>query len=130
MTTALETLRTAAERFADSALGRHALVTLARPLMRDQMVLRIPEGGGRMASVAADGGRFETAAARPDEARRMLEKALLDDRSAATATFGELTHGVYLEMYSTWLEECGEAAASAAPGPAPAQPPGAGRLLA
>jgi hypothetical protein len=108
MTSALEALQEAADRLSDRAVSRHALLTLALPLMRDSKVLRLPEGEAPMSSVAADGGRITTIEAKPDEARRMLHEALLSDDRVAAETFGYSVHRRHVEMYTDWLEQSGD----------------------
>lgn len=108
MTSAIAALQEAADRLKDRAVSRHALLTLALPLMRDSKVLRLPEGEAPMSSVAADGGRITMVEAKPDEARRMLHEALLSDTEMAVETFGYSLYPRHVEMYADWLEQCGD----------------------
>jgi hypothetical protein len=112
MTSAIGALQEAADRLKDRAVSRHALLTLALPLMQNSKVLDLPEGEAPMSSVAADGGRIRTVEAKPDEARRMLHESLLSDRSASAETFGHLAYRRHVEMYADWLEQCGDKGAA------------------
>src|SRR3954465_15669629 len=89
----------------DRAVGRHALLTLALPLVRDSKVLRLPEGESGMSSISADSGKIASVEARPDEAQRLLENVLLKDTCAARQTFGSPIYHRYVEMYADWLHE-------------------------
>lgn len=89
MTAAIEALQEAADRLKDRAVARHAMLALAMPRMQDRKVLCFPEGKAPMSSVAADGGGLAVVEAKPDEARRMLQAALLSDSGVAAETFGQ-----------------------------------------
>lgn len=114
MTAAIAALEEAADRLPERAVARHAALVLARPRMEDRRMLGLPEGRSRMSSVAADGGCLQRVEARPDEARRLLHAALLEDAEAAARTFGRSGYGEHLERYADWLEKHGDAAAAAA----------------
>jgi hypothetical protein len=94
---AIEALQEIAARLPESAAARHALVTLALPLVRDRKQLRLHEGHSPMSSVSADGGTFRIVSAQPEEASRMLHNALLIDRIAAVKTFGERVHQQHID---------------------------------
>ena len=112
MTSAIAALEEAADRFKGKAVSHHASLTLALPRMRESKRLQLPEGEASMSSAAADGGSLITVRAKPEEARRMLHEALLSDRLAAAATFGDGAHRRHVEMYADWLHECGDAGAA------------------
>lgn len=109
MAGALRALEEAVERLPNRAVARHARLALALPQMQPRKVLRLPDGEAPMSSVAADGGGIATVPARPEEARQLLEGALLgDDRQGVMDTFGPRAYRQHLERYTNWLETSGE----------------------
>lgn len=81
---AIATLENVVDRLGHSAIGRHAAVALALPMLRSGRVLRLPEGETRMASAAWASGKFEVVPARPQQARDLLRLALAGDGAATT----------------------------------------------
>ena len=112
MTDAITALHEAADRLRGTAVARHALLTLAQPLMHEGCVLRLPAGDAPMSSAAADGGSIATIAARPDEATQMLHEALLTEDTAAMEAFGLGAYRRHVQSYSVWLAQSGDAAAA------------------
>ena len=66
-----------------------------------------------MSSAGADGGSFESVEPKPEEARRLLHKALLSDRRAAEENIDVVFHHRHVEMYADWLHESGDATGAA-----------------
>lgn len=65
-----------------------------------------------MSSVSADGGCLEVVKAKPEEARRLLDAALLDHPEMAAQTFGQTAFEQQVEMFANWLEYNGDSAAA------------------
>jgi hypothetical protein len=57
--------------------------------------------------------RFEVIKARPEEARELLQEAVLSNSAKAVETFGRLAHQHYVKTYADWLHETGDAVAAA-----------------
>ena len=93
------------ERLPDSKAATHARVALAVPLTRNYRVLRIDAPAEAM---AIDGrAAFAVAKEKPDEARKHLEGALLEDAEAAASTLGRVDYEYYCETYTGWLKASG-----------------------
>lgn len=95
----LETLREVVERLPGRGVCRHAALALAEPWRQDCRVLR----------VATDDRGFDRVAARPEEARRLYERALKGDRDEAIRCFGATRYEDLTRSFSAWLEENGAA---------------------
>jgi hypothetical protein len=93
-------------------VARHARLALALPLTRDRKVLRLSEGEAPMTAAGVDRGRLTIEKARPDEARRLLDAALIDDRDDARMTFGDWSYRRQLARYAHWLDASGDARAA------------------
>ena len=112
MTGAIEALEEAADRFKQRAIARHAQLALGLPRMENRRMLSLPEGRSGMSSVSADGGCFEMIKAKPEEARRLLNAALLDQPEMAAQTFGQTAFKNHVELFANWLEHNGDRAAA------------------
>jgi len=99
ITAPVETLRGIVDRLPQRAVSRHAAIALAQPWMRDRRVLR---AGKEDRGFDLVGGNLE-------EARRLYERALLDDRDMAACCFGKTRYEELYQGYSAWLEENGAA---------------------
>ena len=102
-------LREVLERRPDCAVARHAALALAEAWKRDQRVL----------DTSGETRRFNRVAARVDEARRLLTRALLDDVDEAARCFGAARYDELRRQYREWGEQNGVPEAD--------EPPGAGR---
>lgn len=92
-------------RMPDSKAAIHGRVALAMPMTRNYRVLRVdaPPMAAAMESRAA----FKVAKAKPDEGRKELTKALIDDAETAVATLGREDYEYYCGHFATWLKESG-----------------------
>jgi hypothetical protein len=89
----------------DSKAATHARITLAMPRTRNYRQLRID---APMEALALDGkGAFAVSKAKPDEARKQLEGALLGDAEVAAATLGHVDYEYYCEKFTKWLKKSG-----------------------
>lgn len=93
----IETLREVLERLPRHAVARHAALALAEPWKEDRRVLRVDD--------AARG--FDRVAARPDEARRLVTLALLDDEDGAKRCFGPTRYAELRKQYRMWADRKG-----------------------
>jgi hypothetical protein len=97
ITAPAETLRDVVDRLPRRAVSRHAALALAQPWMRDRRVLRAGK---------EDRG-FDLIPADPEEARRLNQQALVDDRDGASLCFGATRYDDLSRGYSAWLVENG-----------------------
>jgi hypothetical protein len=93
----IETLREVLERLPQRAVARHAALTLAELWKGEQRVLR---------KSVEDRG-FDRVAARPDEARRLMTRALLDGSDEAAHCFGERRYADLRQKHAAWIEKAG-----------------------
>jgi hypothetical protein len=93
----VETLRDVVERLPERAVSRHAALALAQPWMRDHRVLRMEK----------DYRGFDLVRAKPEEARRLYGRALLDDSAGAAHCFGTARFEELSQNYAVWLKENG-----------------------
>lgn len=100
MEAARDVLREAQERFPNRPVAAHAGVALGLPLRRNGKVLA---GEGKP-------GAVEAVAAKPEEARTLLEGALVAKREAAAETLGHIEYREYSETLARWLAREGEVA--------------------
>jgi hypothetical protein len=101
-------LREVAERFADRAVARHALVALGHPLMEDGKVLAVPAQRQMAMDSAADvGGKIELAKAKPDDAQKQLTAALMKKPNEAAETLGHIDFKTYADEFTEALVEDG-----------------------
>jgi hypothetical protein len=112
MTGAIEALQEATDRLKDKAIARHAQLALGLPRMEHRKMLSLPEGQSGMSSVSADGGCLDVVKAKPEEARRLLNAALLDHPERAAQTFGRNAFAQQVENFANWLENNGDSAAA------------------
>ena len=112
MTSAIAALEEATDRLKDRAIARHAQLALGLPRKENRRMLSLPEGRSRMSSVSADGGCLEVVKAKPEEARRLLHAALLDQPEMAAQTFGQTAWEQQVESFANWLEHNGDSAAA------------------
>jgi hypothetical protein len=110
-----DVLQEAATKLADRRVAHHALVALAKPLAREGKVLALPDknGAATMAPAAAAGGKLRTAKAKPAEARKQLNAALMKEEHVAAETLGHIEYHAYVDQFSDWLAAHGEAGAAA-----------------
>jgi hypothetical protein len=96
-------------------VAQHALVALAKPLMRNAKMLALPDknGAAMIKSAAEAGGKFKVAKAKPDEARKQLNAALLKKDNVAAETLGHIEYREYVDQYSDWLAANGDSSAAA-----------------
>jgi hypothetical protein len=109
-----EVLRESASKLADRRVAQHALVALAKPLMRNAKMLALPDknGAAMIKSAAEAGGKFKVAKAKPDEARKQLNAALLKKDNVAAETLGHIEYREYVDQYSDWLAANGDSSAA------------------
>jgi len=93
MGAANDVLREAADRFRDRPIAAHAQVALGLPLRRPGKVLA---GEGRP-------GAVDAVPPKPEEAKRLLESALLAKRDAAAETLGHIEYRGYAETLARFL---------------------------
>jgi hypothetical protein len=110
-----DVLRESASKLADRRVAQHALVALAKPLMRNAKMLALPDknGAATIKSAAEAGGKFKVAKAKPDEARKQLNAALLKKDNVAAETLGHIEYREYVDQYSDWLAANGDSSAAA-----------------
>lgn len=85
-------------RLPGRAVALHAALALAEAWKRDQRVLRL----------SGEERRFERVAAQPEEARRLLERALAHDPEGAASCFGSARYEELRREYSEWLGHIAE----------------------
>jgi hypothetical protein len=90
-------------------------VALAKPHAREGKMLALPDQGGAagMAAAAAVGAEIKTAKAKPAEARKQLNAALMKEENVAAETLGHIEYRAYVDQFSDWLAAHGEASAAA-----------------
>jgi hypothetical protein len=93
------------ERLPGRAVARYAALALAEAWKRDQRVLRL----------SGEERRFERVAAQPEEARRLLELALVHDPEAAASCFGSARYEELRHAYSEWRRHNGEREGAGSP---------------
>lgn len=103
-----DVLRETASRLPRLAVARHALVALGKPQLKEGKVLAVPARVGQMSSAADAGGTIALSKARPSEASRDLEAALLDAPKDAAETLGHVDYKVYVDDFSSGLVETGD----------------------
>jgi len=110
-----DVLQEAAGKLADRRLAYHALVALAKPLARNAKVLVLPgkDGPAEVESAAEAGGKIKVAKAKPDEARKQLNAALMKKEDVAAETLGHIEYREYVDHFSDWLAASGDAGAAA-----------------
>jgi hypothetical protein len=110
-----DVLQEAATKLADRRVAHHALLALAKPLAREGKVLALPDqdGAAAMAPAAAAGGEIKMARAKPAEARKQLNAALMKEENVAAETLGHIEYHAYVDQFSDWLAAHGEASAAA-----------------
>jgi hypothetical protein len=97
-------LREAAERFADRAVARHALVALGRPMLEDGKVLSLPaQPHAELISAALAGGKVVLAKADPSAAQKEMTAALLEKPKEAAETLGHIDYKYYADEFSEIL---------------------------
>jgi hypothetical protein len=95
MSGAIAALQETAGRLSARAVARHALLTLARPLMKSSKVLQSAE--------VECPRKFTRVEARPEEAQRLLQEALVNDSHAALETFGLLAYREHVQRLADFL---------------------------
>jgi hypothetical protein len=93
------------DQLPDSKAAIHARITLAAPKTRDYRTLRIdaPEE-----ALAIGGkGAFKFVKAKPDEARKHIDAALVKDAKTAASTLGRVDYKYYCENLGDSLEKKG-----------------------
>ena len=100
---------------ADRRVAHHALVALAKPLARAGKMLALPDkdGATTMAPAAEAGGKIKVAKAKPEEARKQLNSALMKEENVAAETLGHIEYHDYVDQYSDWLAAQGDPNAAA-----------------
>jgi len=68
--------------------------------MEPGKTLRVPEGSARMTSISREGGHIEWSPAHPEEARRLIEAALMV--GADVDTFGEVHFERITKRFNDW----------------------------
>jgi hypothetical protein len=102
----LNAWRELAEKLPDSKAATHARIALALPLTRDYRVLRV--GATRRAGAADSKADFAIAKTKPDEARKRLKEALLENGDTAISTLGRVDYEYYAGKFAAWLDEKGD----------------------
>jgi hypothetical protein len=91
------------DRLPDSKAAVHARITLAAPKARDYRSLRI-DAPEEAAAINGDGA-FKVVKAKPEQARKHVEAALLKDRTTAISTLGWIDYKYYSEKLAVPLEK-------------------------
>jgi hypothetical protein len=100
---AKDVLRETTEKFRDHSVATHAAVALAMPLRRPGKVL--VGAGNRLEKI-------EEIPAKPEEARGLLESALLPNREMAAQTLGHIEYREYTQTLARTLADLNEFAAA------------------
>jgi hypothetical protein len=93
----VDTLREVLERLPQRAVARHAALALAEPWKEERRVLKT---GG-------DVRGFDRIAPRPEEARELMTRALLDRPDQAERCFGQRRYEELRQQYAAWLARKG-----------------------
>jgi hypothetical protein len=93
----VDTLREVLERLPQRAVARHAALALAEPWKEERRVLKT---GG-------DVRGFDRIAPRPEEARELMTRALLDRPDEAERCFGQRRYEELRQQYAAWLARKG-----------------------
>lgn len=93
----IDTLREVLERLPQRAVARHAALALAEPWKEERRVL----------NTGGDQRGFDRIPARPEEARELLKRALLDDPDEAERCFGPRRYAELQLQYETWTNQKG-----------------------
>jgi hypothetical protein len=93
----IDTLREVLERLPQRAVARHAALALAEPWKEERRVL----------NTGGDARNFDRVAARPEEARELLKRALLDGPDEAECCFGHRRYAELRQQYETWTNRKG-----------------------
>ena len=91
------------DRLPDSKAAVHARITLAAPKAKDYRSLRI-DAPEEAAAINGDGA-FKVVKAKPEQARKHVEAALLKDRKTAISTLGLVDYKYYSEKLAVPLEK-------------------------
>ena len=110
-----DVLREVAAKLPNRPVAHHALVALAKPLTRNAKLLALSgkNGAETLRSAAEAGGKFKVVKAKPEEARKQLDEALMKRDEVAAETLGHIEYRAYVDEYSDWLAANGDAAAAA-----------------
>jgi hypothetical protein len=110
-----DVLRETVAKLPDRRVAHHALVALAKPLARAGKMLALPDkdGATTMAPAAEAGGKIKVAKARPEEARKQLNSALMKEENVAAETLGHIEYRDYVDQFSDWLAAQGDPNAAA-----------------
>jgi hypothetical protein len=101
-----DVLRTVVEQLGDRRIAIHAAVALAAPESKDYKVLT-------PAPDTEAGLKVESRAAKPKEARRLLDQALMSRRQDAAETLGHIRYLRETDAASEFLAQTGDPAAAA-----------------
>ena len=103
-----DTLEEVVDQFGGKRVAHHARLALGNPLTRDYQLLKMRDGDPK-ALDKDPSKQFEELKAKPDEARKKLSEALLDEPAEAADTLGHIEYKQVVEKYSTFLAEAGDA---------------------
>jgi hypothetical protein len=101
-----DVLRTVVDQLGDRRIAIHAAVTLATPESKDYKILT-------PAPDTPAGLKVESRAAKPKEARQLLDEALMSRRQDAAETLGHIGYLHETDAASEFLAEAGDPAAAA-----------------
>jgi hypothetical protein len=101
-----DVLRTVVDQLSDRRIAIHAAVALATPESKDYKVLT-------SAPDTPAGLKVESRAAKPKEARRLFDQALMSRRQDAAETLGHIRYLLEADAASEFLAEAGDPAAAA-----------------
>jgi hypothetical protein len=101
-----DVLRTVVDQLGDRRIAIHAAVALAAPEAKDYKVLT-------PAPDTATGLKVQSRAAKPEDARRLLDEALMSRRQDAAETLGHIGYLREADAASEFLAEAGDPAAAA-----------------
>jgi len=104
-----DALRMAVDRLPNTAIAKHARIALAKPLLTESKQLVLRPGQTTMLRPASEsGGEVVCESARPDEAKKELEAAILAEPDKAAETLSHIDYRYYAESLAKYLAKNGD----------------------